>query len=240
MAGIDERERVILEKRAAAYDGMTAIMEKFAGGAELSVEERKSFDDREAEMRTLDADLKIVREYRSREKSREEMAATQGVSRDENDSAEKRYGDAFTSFLKRGREGLTTAEQGLLEEQRTVLDANALQTAPNAQGGYTIPQGFWHNLQVALKLYGGLLAEANVIHTATGNPLPWPTINATGVTGSYITEANQLGFTDYVFGQGLLNAWTITSGVILASLQLINDSAFDVNSFVTDRIGDTS
>ena len=36
----------------------------------------------------------------------------------------------------------------------------------------------------------------------------------------------------------MLNAWTIVSGVILASVQLVNDSAFDVDSFVSDRIGE--
>jgi HK97 family phage major capsid protein len=36
----------------------------------------------------------------------------------------------------------------------------------------------------------------------------------------------------------MLNAWTIVSGVILASVQLIEDSAFDVDSFVADRIGE--
>jgi HK97 family phage major capsid protein len=62
--------------------------------------------------------------------------------------------------------------------------------------------------------------------------------------GKYITEMNQLGFggdssgTDYQFGQGMLNAWTIVSGVILASVQLVEDSAFDVDSFVADRVGE--
>lgn len=36
----------------------------------------------------------------------------------------------------------------------------------------------------------------------------------------------------------MLNAWTIVSGVILASVQLINDSAIDVDAFVADRIGE--
>lgn len=67
----------------------------------------------------------------------------------------------------------------------------------------------------------------------------------TQIVGRYITESNQLGFggdsqgTDYQFGQGMLNAWTLVSGVILASVQLINDSAFDVDGFVNDRIGES-
>jgi HK97 family phage major capsid protein len=101
-----------------------------------------------------------------------------------------------------------------------------------------IPQGFWMNLQIALKQYGGLLPLCNIVKTASGNEMPWPTANPTGVVGQYITEANQVGFTDYTFGQGILYAWVITSGIILASLQLINDSAFNVDSFVSDRMGE--
>ncbi len=140
-------------------------------------------------------------------------------------------------------------------EERAALDSSALSTAPNSAGvaagstgydaGYMIPQGFWHNLQIALKAYGGLLPYIQLLQTDSGNPMPWPTVDPTSVIGRYITEQNQLGFggdsngTDYQFGQGMLNAWTIVSGVILASVQLINDSAFDVDGFVNDRIGES-
>jgi HK97 family phage major capsid protein len=141
------------------------------------------------------------------------------------------------------------------QEERATLDSNALSTAPNSAGvsagstgydaGYMIPQGFWHNLQIALKAYGGLLPYIQMLQTDNGQPMPWPTVDPTSIMGRYITEQNQLGFggdsngTDYQFGQGMLNAWTIVSGVILASVQLINDSAFDVDGFVNDRIGES-
>lgn len=109
----------------------------------------------------------------------------------------------------------------------------------------TSNNSFWHNLQIALKAYGGLLPYIQLLQTDSGQPMPWPTVDPTAVVGRYITEQNQLGFggdsnsTDYQFGQGMLNAWTIVSGVILASVQLINDSAFDVDGFVNDRIGES-
>lgn len=140
-------------------------------------------------------------------------------------------------------------------EYRAALDANALSTAPDSSGvaagatgytaGYMIPQGFWHNLQIALKAYGGILPYIQMLQTDNGQPMPWPTVDPTQIIGRYITEQNQLGFGgdsnggDYQFGQGMLNAWTIVSGVILASVQLINDSAFDVDGFVTDRMGES-
>ena len=72
--------------------------------------------------------------------------------------------------------------------------------------------------------------------------MPWPTIDPTAVTASLLGASNELtplSVTDpYVFGQGMLNAWTIYVGPMLASLQLIQDSAFDVDRFVADRFGE--
>ena len=86
-----------------------------------------------------------------------------------------------------GYAGLTTrAIDYDTSETRGVLDANALTTAPNSSGisagatgydaGYLIPQGFWHNLQIALRAYGGLLPYIQILQTDSGQPMPWPTV----------------------------------------------------------------
>lgn len=234
MAGISERERRIKEDRANVWSGMTAIMEKMDKGETITVEDRTAFDQAEVRLQELETDLSRVQKFAAAEKGKEEDASNRSISRDERDSDADAYSKAFTQWLKRGMNGVN-------EEQRSSLDANALQTAGagvTTAGGFLIPQGFWKNLQIALKAYGGLLSLCNVMPTATGNPMPWPTNDPTSIVGSYITEGNQLGFQDYVFGQGMLFAWTLTSNVILASVQIIEDSAFDVDAFVTERAGE--
>lgn len=234
MPGMNERERALKEERANVWNGMTAIMEKMDNGDTITVEDRKAFDDAEKRLQVIEGDLDRVKKYAAADRAKDEQAAQRGITRDQRDGQRDAYAEAFTTYLKRGVSGLT-------EEQRTTLDANALQTAGagvTTAGGFLIPQGFWHNLQIALKAYGGLLNLCNVIPTDTGNPMPWPTNDPTAIVGSYITEGNQLGFQDYVFGQGMLFAWTLTSNVILASIQIIEDSAFDVDQFVTDRAGE--
>jgi len=238
MAEMTARERAIREERAQTYDKMVAVMEKLDNGERLTVEDRKAFDDAEARLEELDGDLDRVMKVQEREKGRDENAETRGVSRDEHDSDEAAYTRAYVDWFKNGEQGMTTESRAILRgETRAQLDSASMQTLPG-QGGYMIPQGFWNNLQIAMKQYGGLLSLCNVIQTGTGNEMPWPTNNPTGVLGQYITEANQVPFTDYVFGQGILYAWTITSGVVLASFQLINDSVFNVDSFITDRMGE--
>src|ERR1039458_8151828 len=229
-----ERERRIREDRANVWSGMTAVMEKMDKGETVTVEDRTAFDQGEVRLSELEKDLARVVKYEGAERAKQEQADERGISRDERDSDSDAYGKAFTQWLKRGMNGVNA-------EQRGALDANALQTAGagvTTAGGFLIPQGFWANLQIALKAYGGILSLCNVMPTATGNPMPWPTNDPTSIVGSYITEGNQLGFQDYVFGQGMLFAWTLTSNVILASVQIIEDSAFDVDQFVTDRAGE--
>ena len=53
--------------------------------------------------------------------------------------------------------------------------------------GYMIPQGFWVNLQIALKQYGGIERDFRLVQTDTGNPMPWPTVDPTAVTGGVIS-----------------------------------------------------
>lgn len=208
---------------------MTAIVGD--GRRSLSTAERSEFDDLEFAVRGIDTQIAQAKttDYRGMDGRK--------IYRTESDNR-------FTSYLR----GKSSSP-----EYRASLDANSMTTGgvePGVAGatgfssGYLIPQGFWAQLSIALKSYGGLSSAYRYVQTPTGNPMPWPSSDPTAIVGKYITETNQLGFggdsngTDYQFGQGMLNAWTIVSGVILASVQLIEDSAFDVDSFVADRIGE--
>lgn len=251
MADTFGREKTLLEERAGVFEGLKGYMDRLTAGEKLTVEDRTEIKNRNARIDEIDADIEALRVYGKREAVRDEAAETRGVSRDEADNSEARYEQAFVNWFKRGTRGISEEQRSLLEsrDNTTVTLSTSggeglSAAADSAPGGYLIPQGFWQNLQVALKAYGGLLDRCNVIQTASGQPMPWPSVDPTGITGKYLTEVSQLGFggdsagTNYEFGQGMLNAWTIVSGVVLASLQLLNDSAFDVNQFVVDRMGE--
>ena len=51
-------------------------------------------------------------------------------------------------------------------------------------GGYMVAQGFWQNLQVAMKLFGGLSQHYKQLETPTGAIMPWPTVNPTSVVAA--------------------------------------------------------
>ena len=139
--------------------------------------------------------------------------------------------DQFTRYLRTGEVRAT---------------GTGLSTSPNNgqsgsdNAGYGIPEGFWAEMAVALKAYGGLSNDFRQLTTDTGNPMPWPTIDPTGVEASLVTDQlTQLDLTNpYVFGQGEMSAWTIAVGPVPVALQLVEDWAFDVDEFVAARFGE--
>ncbi len=94
------------------------------------------------------------------------------------------------------------------------------------------------------KAFGGLKNVAEVITTASGNPLNWPSIADTA--NSAVTSAEGVaagsGGADLVFTQLTLGAFKYdASGTgnlgLIVSNELLQDSAFDVVSLVNRKIG---
>lgn len=234
-------EKTIRVERAKVWDGMAQLIEDARKeDRSLTADERTDYDARSVKLGELDKDLERLVQYDKLAAASAEVADTRGVSGDEAKDRRDKELRAFTQYLKRGVSGIDTALKPYFQT-RAVYDAGMNEAgfqSTGTAGGFMVPQGFWENLQIALKAYGGLLNRANVVRTATGNPMDWPTVDPTGVVGAIIGEGTIDGFQDYTFGQGVLQAWTYTSKVILASVELVNDAAFDVDSFVRDRVGE--
>ena len=254
MAGLTEQERAIQEERASLWADMQPAIEKNAKGERLDVEERKAFLDRNAKLSGLTEELEVVKAMQGRESEKRAEADTRGVSTDEAKSQDEREADAFRNYLRYGDAGLSGEDRGLLRPQGRPAEAapyearlsplSTLPAAPSAgstlagEGGYLVPQGFWHNLQTALKAYGGTAPLFRQVTTSGGEPLPWPTTNPTAIVGTLLSENTQVSEVDFSFGQGMLSAWTFTSGLHLASIQIVNDSAFSVDEFIRTRVGE--
>lgn len=141
------------------------------------------------------------------------------------------YERAFDNYLRRGIDKLGAEQRGLMEKYEVRDQSVGTTTA----GGYTVPQGFLEKLTDALKLYGGMLEASNVIDTESGALLPWPTADDTGNVGAILSENVAATTQDITFGQKSLSAFMYTSKIIKVSLQLLNDSAFDLNAWLPDK-----
>jgi HK97 family phage major capsid protein len=111
--------------------------------------------------------------------------------------------------------------------------------------GFLVPTGFQDQIEQATKWFAPL-ADSDVfgsMSTSTGNPLPFPISNDTAQKativgeGSAITEADGAGGN---FGANhiVLGAYKMTSGLVKCSVELLQDSAFDLESYLSERFGE--
>lgn len=155
---------------------------------------------------------------------------------------------AFNSFLKFGNRseggavGRMSGEDMLtLQEMRDM----GIGTTPGAYPGITsgpgifVPVGFEDAIESALKYYGPMLdggqSMPRIMTTATGQPLPFPTDNDTTVVGEQVGEGAQVTTGDVTIGMVTFGAWKYSTKMVKVSIELLQDSAFDIQSYLVDK-----
>lgn len=146
------------------------------------------------------------------------------------------YRDVFRKWVIGGVDNLNGEERNILFSNRS--EERALSATTGTAGGYTVPQGFYDQLQEAKKWYGGILNCCNVFSTDQGNPLPIPTMNDTSNLGEIIAENTAASNQDISFGQVMLNAYKYSSKIVLVPIELLQDSAFDVEGYLARKLGE--
>ncbi|APR53357.1 phage major capsid protein [Sphingomonas koreensis] len=143
----------------------------------------------------------------------------------------ERYSNAFRSFILNGERGMTNEEVLALREGPI---QNAQSTGTPSEGGYLVPTGWGGQLLEALKAFGGMRNVANVISTAGGNPLPWPTVDESSVEGEIVAENAAASDGDAAFGTIQIGAYKYSSKVFTIPFELLQDAGpgIDVEAFV--------
>ncbi|MDP2335927.1 MAG: phage major capsid protein [Bacteroidota bacterium] len=213
---------------------------------DASVSEKRSLtDDENVKWDKMDTDLSNVeKEIRRLERAIEiESRAGQidnerqenrekGESRDE---AGEKYSAAFRSWMMSGIDQMQPEERALLQN----AEKRDLSAGTAASGGYVIPKGFMAKLEVALLAFGGIYKASNRMSTETGNEIPWPTINDTSNKGAIIGENTSVGASvDPTFGSISLKAFTYSSKPIIVSNILLQDSVFDLETYLANMMAE--
>lgn len=113
------------------------------------------------------------------------------------------------------------------------------QSTTDASGGFTIPETLVRNIESALLDFGGMRESgATVIRTASGEKMTFPVVDDTGNTGRLLAENTAVTSTDITFAEKQLDAYKYSSDQILASVELLQDSAVDLPSFIGEKLGE--
>ncbi|EHK56826.1 phage major capsid protein [Allomesorhizobium alhagi] len=183
----------------------------------------------------------------------EKRASQEDPRRPKGENAESRhqgdtvpeYGDVFAKAIRFGAATLTGEERGILMEGRTDVpkEIRAQAAGTESAGGYTVPEGFSGEIDVAMKAWGPMW-DADVVReltTSSGNRIPWPTIDDTAKTGRIKAEnaaVDDDGTDDAVFGEKQLDAYVYDTGMVRIPLELLQDSAFNIESLMNDLFGE--
>ena len=139
-----------------------------------------------------------------------------------------------------GEAGTPDILGGLPTELREqVLQHRAQSVGTDAEGGYLAPEGFMNRLERAMLAFGGILsAPVSILRTDNGRKIPMPTVDDTSNTGTLRAEGAETTETDVVFSEKELDAYLYDSDLVFASIELIQDSFFDIGGLLADLLGE--
>jgi HK97 family phage major capsid protein len=225
------------EKRANIWEEMKSLNDKTKSeNRDFTADEEKRYSDMDKDLTSLkgriDREERLMNEENELNKRDYSGAGAPNGEQRGND-AEKQEAEhraAFRKFIIQGEQGLDAREKQLMAEKRALAVGSA------GAGGNTVPTGFYNDLIKALKLWGGMREVSRILPTASGNTLPIPTTNTTAQKGRLLAENTAASTLDPVFGQTSLGAYKFTSDIVLVSLEMMQDSAIDVEAFIRDEI----
>lgn len=231
----------LIEKRANLWSEYQGVLTR-ATDAGFSAEDTATLDRMDAELRAKgDAIERLQKaegldaQFRAVDRSDVPVpSSAEGGQR----SAEE-YDKAFVAFLRSGMNGMEPEQrQAMMGSFVPGSELRAQGVVTSAAGGYLVPQGFRANIVETMKAWGNVAGVAEIITTDSGQTLPWPTNDDTANEGAILAENTALTEQDVTLGQAQLGAYMYTSKLIRVSFQLLQDSAFDLESFLSRRLGE--
>lgn len=240
----DKRGQLVTQAREA-LDEIKANTDE-ARAAELTERHEKIM----AEFDSIESLIASEQRQAEIEKIAEETRAAkrpdqggEGRALDEGKKAE--YGEVFTKLVRSGFDvqELSSEERSILKSGVRDLKEMRAQTAGSVgAGGYTVPTTLEAKISETLKMHGPMYDEAicTVITTAAGNPIDFPKTDDTAVAVVQHTEGAAMtddGGSDATLTKMTLNAYAYDTEWVQVSMELLQDSAVDFESFIAGLLG---
>src|SRR5262249_44677691 len=101
-----------------------------------------------------------------------------------------------------------------------------------------VPTGFVNKVEQAKKWYSSFDDVCQVMKTSTGNALPYPTSNDTVNKATIVDETSPVSEQDVTAGHVIFTSYKLTSKLIKASAELLQDSSVDIDSWLAERFAE--
>lgn len=219
-----------LKEQRAAYFTQLEELRKACDGRDMTAEERVKWDKLQEDYDGADA--RCSQEDRFNEILRRQIADTSSSSesRSENAESEVTADIAFRSLLANGVAGMS-------EDEKIALRASGPITGTD--GTILVPKNLASKIEVALKAYGGMLETSTIITTTNGGDLIMPTVNHSATKAKIVGEYAKNTTNKIDFSNITLKAYTYRTNTIPLSLELLQDSAFNIEELVARLLSDS-
>jgi HK97 family phage major capsid protein len=202
-------------------------------------------DDILAQIERIDAQIKAINtavqfnsddavEHAARVESNE-----RGRSIDENAHRVKQALAALGRAFALGPGALKPEEQSLLAADHPQNRARIVNVAEgtSATGGVLVPTIVMPTVLEFMKAFGGMRLVANVIATAGGYPISYPTVDYTNFEGELVAENVTASSTDIdTFGAVGIGAYKFSSKIVPVSMEILQDAVFSPETIVLRMI----
>ncbi|QRM36954.1 phage major capsid protein [Rhizobium rhizogenes] len=217
--------QALREKRAAKAKALNELVNKADWNPE---KDQPVYDAGMQEIDDIDAHIKRISDMNEKV-AREAMTdvvieASARAGKDQNSAGAAVY----SKWLRGGDKALTAEDWQVVH--------NTMSTTTPSEGGYTVATEVATSVLEALKAYGGMRAVADVIQTASGNPMAFPTSDGTSEEGEIVPENTTATDADVSFGTIGLPVYKYSSKVVTVPWELLQDSSVDIEAFVRGRL----
>jgi HK97 family phage major capsid protein len=217
--------------------------------AERAAEINREFDAMMADFDRLQENIDKEEAYAKRQaildtRSDPRRPHNDGRSAGLDDAKPPSYREAFRDWIGAGGDlGRMSAESRGVLEGGFQMEERAQTAGTTTAGGFTVPTELQAILIRSMKAWGPMYDEdiCTVIETASGNPLPMPTIDDTAKVAAAQTEGATLtddGSEDAVFGQKQLDSFSASTEWLRVSYELANDSIFNMENLLGTLLGE--
>lgn len=216
------------EKRAKAWEAAKAFLDSKRGtDGLLSAEDTATYDKMEADVVNLGKEI---------DRLERQAALDAELSRPTATPITNQPGATPNGSAKMGR-ATDEYKQAFWDNirQRNYYDVrNALKIGTDSEGGYLVPDEYEHTLVQALEEENIFRKLAKVIRTSNGDR-KIPLVTAKG-TASWMDEEGAFLESDDEFGMTSISAYKLGT-MIKVSDELLNDSVFDLQSYIAGEFG---
>jgi HK97 family phage major capsid protein len=203
----------------------------------VTTEDRSKFDQMIA---TADVDSADITRMQAVEKFNAEQRSSTRPPRagfgndDQSEEAKQLQKRTFTEWMRTGHVSSENRQHVRVYEQRD-LGVGAI-SAPITGGNVLVPTGFDPTFHSALKSYGQLVDAVYTLNTGGGGPIDVATENDTAQGLTLISEATTVTENDPTVAGFQSFTDTATSGLVSISNQLLQDSQFDLDSWIQAKL----